>query len=252
MKNQRGGFGVGLIVGLLLGLAMALGVALYVTKAPVPFINKGAQRTAEQDAVEAERNKNWDPHAALAGKAGARPGSGAPSAGTSGAPVLPTEADNGRVTPLSQDEEAAADTEAEKPPTARGTATRQGSRRDAAAILAGQGDSSDGASPEDPSAEPASKPGKAAASGVGANVDPFIYYVQVGAYSRAEDAERKRASLALSGFRASVSEREQNGRTVHRVRLGPFTKKSEADAQKERVQGFDPDATLVRVERSGQ
>ena len=39
-KNQRGGFAVGLIIGLLIGLAMALGVALYVTKVPVPFVNK--------------------------------------------------------------------------------------------------------------------------------------------------------------------------------------------------------------------
>jgi cell division protein FtsN len=54
---QRGGFLVGLVVGLLIGLAAALAVALYVTKVPVPFINKVPQRTADQDAAEAERNK---------------------------------------------------------------------------------------------------------------------------------------------------------------------------------------------------
>jgi len=68
MTSQRGGFALGLIVGLLLGLALALGVALYVTKVPVPFINKVPQRTAEQDAAEAERNKHWDPNAPLASK----------------------------------------------------------------------------------------------------------------------------------------------------------------------------------------
>ena len=62
-EKQRGGFAMGLIVGLLLGLGIALGVALYVTKAPVPFVNKLPQRTAEQDAQEAERNRNWDPNA---------------------------------------------------------------------------------------------------------------------------------------------------------------------------------------------
>jgi hypothetical protein len=46
--SALGGF-VGLVVGLLLGLALALGVALYITKAPVPFVNKVPQRTAEQD-----------------------------------------------------------------------------------------------------------------------------------------------------------------------------------------------------------
>ena len=64
-SQQRGGFVMGLIVGLLIGLALALGVALYVTKVPVPFVNKVPQRTAEQDAAEAEQNKNWDPNAPL-------------------------------------------------------------------------------------------------------------------------------------------------------------------------------------------
>ena len=70
---QRGGFITGLVVGLLVGLGVALAVALYVTKTPVPFIDKLPQRTAEQDAAEAEKNKNWDPNAPLAGKNPARP-----------------------------------------------------------------------------------------------------------------------------------------------------------------------------------
>src|SRR4029453_7812016 len=70
---QRGGFVMGLIVGLLVGLALALAVALYVTKSPVPFVNKVQQRTPEQDAAEVERNKNWDPNAPLANKPRAPP-----------------------------------------------------------------------------------------------------------------------------------------------------------------------------------
>ena len=50
----RGGFITGLVVGLVLGLGVALAVALYVTKTPVPFIDKLPQRTAEQDAAEAD------------------------------------------------------------------------------------------------------------------------------------------------------------------------------------------------------
>ena len=68
MKFQKGGFALGLVVGLLIGLVLALGVALYITKAPVPFINKVPQRTVEQDKAEAERNKTWDPNAPLAPK----------------------------------------------------------------------------------------------------------------------------------------------------------------------------------------
>ena len=229
MKNQRGGFALGFVVGLLAGLAVALVVALYVTKTPVPLMNKGQQRTPEQDAAETERNKTWDPNASLAGKQAARPAAppSAPPSDTAivprvGAPGLPTAADNGKVTPQSA---VASAVHVETPK----------STRDAAAILAGQA-----------SADVADSP-KASAG-----ADPFIYFVQVGAYSKAEDAEQQRARLALAGLRATVSEREQNGRTVHRVRLGPFDKKDEADAQTDRAKAIDPDASLVRVDRSRQ
>ncbi|MDH5538199.1 MAG: SPOR domain-containing protein [Rhizobacter sp.] len=82
--SQNGGFVMGMIVGLLLGLALALGVALYVTKVPIPFVNKVPQRTAEQDAAELEKNKNWDPNSALQGKGGS-PASGSAGAAATGA-----------------------------------------------------------------------------------------------------------------------------------------------------------------------
>jgi hypothetical protein len=77
-SGQRGGFALGLVVGLLIGLALALGVALYITKAPVPFVNKVPQRTAEQDSRRDRAQPHWDPNAPLGGKPVARPG--APSA----------------------------------------------------------------------------------------------------------------------------------------------------------------------------
>ena len=116
------------------------------------------------------------------------------------------------------------------PPQAR--AEPPHSTRDAAAILAGQ-------APDD-------------AKATAPAADPFIYFVQVGAYSKAEDAEQQRARLALAGLRATVTEREQNGRTVHRVRLGPFDKRDEAEAQTDRAKAIDPDASLVRVDRTKQ
>jgi cell division protein FtsN len=241
LKNQRGGFALGLIVGLLLGLAVALAVALYVTKTPVPLMNKGQQHTPEQDAAEVERNKTWDPNAALAGKQPVRsaPPVAAPASDTAivprvPAPVLPTPADNGKVTPQSALGTSTPGAAVNSQPAHVEPAK---SSRDVAAILNGQTNAGDG-----------SDASKTAASGA----DPFIYFVQVGAYSKSEDAEQQRARLALAGLRATVSDREQNGRTVHRVRLGPFDKKDDADAQTERAKAIDPDASLVRVERSKQ
>jgi cell division protein FtsN len=232
MKNEKGGFALGLIVGLLLGLTAALAVALYFTNMPVPLVNKAQQRTPEQDAAEAARNKNWDPNAALTGKpttrqpdtqaqAAAQPASDTAVVPRKPGPMIPTQADNGRVTPQSS---RAAQAEAQR------------GGRDAAAILSGAN-------------TPAAKPAQVAAAG---GTDPFIYYVQVGAFSNPDDAEQLRAKLALSGFRATITEREQNGRTVHRVRLGPFDTKDDADAQQDRAKAIVPEAALVRLERSKQ
>jgi cell division protein FtsN len=212
--SQRGGFVLGLIVGLLTGLALALAVALYVTKVPVPFVNKVPQRTPEQDAAEAERNRNWDPNAGLTPKPAPRPAS-APAA-------VPAPA-----------------------PTAAPTAARPGApvasaapARDPAAILAGK-------------PVPAPAAGPAASAGVSAKygTDPFSYFVQAGAYARQDEAEQQRAKLAMLGFVAKVTEREQSGRTVYRVRVGPFERKDEADTTKERLEGSGVEAALVRVQK---
>jgi len=46
-----------------------------------------------------------------------------------------------------------------------------------------------------------------------------------------------------------VSEREQSGRTVFRVRVGPFDKKEEADKAKEKLDAAGYETALVRVQR---
>jgi cell division protein FtsN len=197
MISQRGGFAVGLIVGLLLGLTLALGVALYVTKVPVPFINKVPQRTADQDAAETERNKNWDPNAPLANKPA------------------------GKAAPASEPT-AAAPSATRTPPAAAATPAAMPAKPAASAAVA-----------------KSTKPG----------TDAFMYFVQVGAYARREDAEQQHARIGLLGMPAKVSEREQSGRTVYRVRLGPFDRKDEADAVQSRLTGNGVEAALVRVER---
>jgi cell division protein FtsN len=51
------------------------------------------------------------------------------------------------------------------------------------------------------------------------------------------------------GMPAKVSEREQSGRTVYRVRVGPYDRKQDADAAQERLASNGVEAALVRVER---
>ena len=51
------------------------------------------------------------------------------------------------------------------------------------------------------------------------------------------------------GWEARVTEREQAGRTVYRVRVGPFTRRDDADRLKEKLDTAGMDSTLVRVQR---
>jgi cell division protein FtsN len=82
-----------------------------------------------------------------------------------------------------------------------------------------------------------------------AAADPFIYFVQAGAFVKAEDAEQQRAKLAMLGFTAKVMEREQSGRTVLRVRIGPMDVRDEAEELQKKVEAAGIEANLVRVQR---
>jgi cell division protein FtsN len=84
---------------------------------------------------------------------------------------------------------------------------------------------------------------------VSSGADPFNYFIQAGAYRTPEDAEQQRARLLLLGMQARVTEREQAGRTVYRVRLGPFDKKDDADKVKDRLDNNSIETALVRVQR---
>lgn len=221
-QAQRGGFVLGMIVGLLVGLAIALGVALYIAKVPVPFMDKVGHRTPEQEAQEAEKLKTWDPNAGLAGKQAPRP---VPAASEAGSAPLPYVGGASSPVPVAV---------MGKPASAPAPAETK-SRRDPAAILSGA-----------PVPTHADKPAEPAAAGA----DPFVYFVQAGAYSNANDAEQQRARLAMQGLVAKVSEREQAGRNVYRVRLGPFDNRDEAERQQDRLKGAGMDSALVRVERS--
>jgi len=200
--TQKGGFGLGLVVGLLLGLAIALGVALYVTKVPIPFVDKTPQRSAELDAAEAAANKNWDPNAGLNG--------GKPRVVASGVVAAAPEASGAA--------SAAADPGAAAAPVAS-------SGPGVAAVPAKPGD-----------ARPAA-------------VDPYVYFVQAGAFTQPEEAEQQRARLGLQGFNAKVYEREASGRVVYRVRIGPFDLKADADTLHAQVQDAGLEAAVVRAQR---
>jgi cell division protein FtsN len=226
-RSSLGGTLIGFAVGLLVGLAAALAVAVYVTRVPIPFVDRGLSRSAEDDAKEAERNKGWNPNRSISG-APAAPAAGAPAAGNEGAISVPPA--DGRALPPAGS--------APKDPLGDLVNSRLG-QSGAAPAPAPSG-----------SATAAARPGAAAAPGDPAVVaDPFTYFVQAGAFRNPDEAEAQRARLAMLGISANIDEREQGGRTVYRVRVGPFAQKALADLTIEQLQVNKVDAALVRVQR---
>lgn len=209
MNRQRGGTLLGLIIGALIGLAAALAVAVYVTKVPIPFMNKSQPRSPDHDAAEAKKNRDWDPNAPLYGKNPVKPAP-APAPGPVG----------------------------EQKPVAEPVAKPAKPSADPIGDLA-----------KAKQAAPPAPEAPAVTGAAPASADPFNYFVQVGAFRTPEDAEQQRAKISLMGLQAKVTEREQSGRTVYRVRLGPFDKKDDAEKAKERLDASGVETALVRVQR---
>jgi cell division protein FtsN len=232
LRPQQGGTFLGFVLGLLVGLGVALAVAMYVMKVPVPFVDKGISRKPADDIQEAERNKHWNPNAGFIGKAAKELQEKNKTAvnAASSAPADPVATAEPAKTKPSKAESAASDPLgdlAQYKLQAKADAKRE---RDAKSDAAGT--------------EPEKAPAKNAVDG-----NTFKYFVQAGSYRSAEDAQSQRAKLTLMGLDAQISEREQAGRQVYRVRLGPFDQQGDAENAKENLQGNGLESALVRVQR---
>jgi cell division protein FtsN len=226
MHKQAGGTILGLILGILIGLAGALAVAVYVTKVPVPFVDRGVSGTPGQDAAEAKKNKNWDPNALFGGNA-------RPTDLTQLEPVAVPQLPPGLVggdAPLSA------------------PAVSSDPLGDLAqAKLAGDALSPSGAGAA-PATEPAAEPAPLVAAAVkgGAKMD---FYVQAGAFATVDEAESQRARLAIMGIDVRVSTTQRDGATLHRVRSGPYRDRDEASAVRKRLTQAGVANSLVAVRR---
>ncbi len=199
--KQQGGTLLGFIVGLLVGLAAALAVAVYVTKVPIPLVDRGVTTDRGNEAIESERNKTWNPNAGLSSKPAPAPAAEPPPAAVTAAPV-PAEPPAVTADPLGE-------------------------------LIQSQTQSPAQVTPVEAAPPP----------------DPFLYFVQAGAFRSASEAEAQRARLGMLGLEAKVSEREQAGRPVFRVRVGPFEKKTDAETMQARLGSQNVETALVRVQR---
>ena len=227
--RQAGGTLLGFVIGAVLALAAALLVAVYVSKVPVPFLDArtAASNGAARDASEAKKNKDWDPNSTLAAKAKvpAPPAAETPNLGARNPTAL---------APL-------------QAPAVIGSSGNAGNSSRPAVVAKADPRAGSG----DPLGDLARSRSAAGGndSSSGSTAEQFAYFVQAGAFRGPGEADAQRAKLAIMGWEAQVSEREQAGRTVYRVRIGPFRVKDDADRTKEKLDDAGLSTALVRVNR---
>jgi len=189
---------------------------------------------ADHDAVESQKNKDWDPNTPLHGKNPVHPvapvASGTVDAAAPATAMVPAPAPAATPAVVPAPAPAAVAAKPDAKPAAPASADPLG---DLAKVKA----------------KAAPSTAVATAPALAPTAEPFEYFVQAGAFRTPEDAEAQRAKLAMMGMEAKVSEREQSGRTVYRVRMGPYAKRDDAEHAKDRLESAGSETTLVRVQR---
>ena len=244
-QAQQGGTFLGLVIGVLLGLGISLAVAVYVTKVPIPFVDRGVAGSAEADKAEMARNKNWNPNAAVITVEPPKNLAGVTLPEGVDPPPIPSDA-------VSNDSDIPAPAVMADPLGTLALAKLDGQSSDAAEASANTGANQSGdAGGGAPSTEPAAVvrgPAPAPAQS-GESKGVTAYIIQAGAFTDVNDAEAQRAKLAIMGVDVRVSVTEKDGVKYFRVRSGAFRDKASAQATAKRLTQAGVDNTVMTIKR---
>ncbi|WP_233235981.1 SPOR domain-containing protein [Bordetella sp. LUAb4] len=236
-KSERGSTLYGVLAGLLIGLVVAAGVAFYVTRAPVPFVDR-ATREADQKSLPDVRTAP-DPNAGLYGRDGAAGMAPSGPTATTPAPVPGAQA-NPQAAPSQKPDDLGA--LIATLPSNDALAARGGSERSTEKSPEKPREKSAERSTEKAAAEkPAAKPPTAVASnaptanGKDAKDGKDTYFLQAGAYRNSDEAEAMKARIILLGLPVTVQRAEVNGKPLNRVRVGPFNRLDDMNRARARL-----------------
>jgi cell division protein FtsN len=240
-SKQTGGTFLGIVLGLIVGLAIAVVVALYITRAPTPFVAKVPAPAAPDSGAS---QPQYDPNRALQGKT---PGLPVPQA----AQPAPPNTAPGQSTNQTQSSGMLEEPQiVEVPPSASSNGSvapkpATGSTP-APAVKPQQATSAPATSVANNAPATNAKPAPAASAANAANDANTGFFLQVGAYKTAADAEQQRARLAFQGFESKVSQRDAGGITYYRVRIGPFAKFDDMNSTRQRLSDAGVDTAVIR------
>ncbi len=246
-QAQQGGTFLGLVIGVLFGLCISLAVAVYVTKVPIPFVDRGVAGSAEADKAEMARNKNWNPNAAVITVEPPKNLAGVTLPEGVDPPPIPSDA-------VSSDSDIPAPAVMADPLGTLALAKLDGQSSDTAEASANtganqSGDAGGDARITEPAAvvrAPAPRPASAQSS---ESTGVTAYIIQAGAFTDVNDAEAQRAKLAIMGVDVRVSVTEKDGLKYFRVRSGAFRDKASAQATAKRLTQAGIDNTVMTIKR---
>lgn len=234
-SGQGGSTIYGLLAGLLLGLVVAAVVAFYVTKAPVPFVDRAGRAPAPatsplQTATQGSVNLP-DPNRAL------QNANLTPPDTRIQLPSTPAPADNtGPIAALPAPGQTPA------PAPAPATPAANGNGDDLGALIASLPSRTSSARPSDAAPAPAPAALPKPANGAAASA----YFLQIGSFQVLEDAEALRARMLLLGLPVQIQRAEVNGLQVNRVRVGPYTQLADMNRTRARLTEENVSSTVVR------
>jgi cell division protein FtsN len=76
---------------------------------------------------------------------------------------------------------------------------------------------------------------------------PGTYVLQTGSFQSNQEADRRRAELALLGIEANIQKVSVDQQTWHRVRIGPFERLDELNDVRVRLKEHEIEAILLKV-----
>jgi len=75
----------------------------------------------------------------------------------------------------------------------------------------------------------------------------FQYVLQAGSFVRFQDADRRKANLAFIGLMSKIHAVESKGKTLYRVRIGPYSSSSQANEIEEILKQNNIPSLLMKV-----
>ena len=77
--------------------------------------------------------------------------------------------------------------------------------------------------------------------------EPGVYILQAGSFSLYEDADRRRAELALQGIESTIQRVTIDDKTYHRVRIGPIDDLDELNVTRSRLRSARIDVLRIKL-----